>query len=158
MRGTGAMATTDDQGESAIGSSPARIADPLLAREASRALVWAAVFGGAVLLVFIAKPLLIVFAGMAFGAMIDGGARLLGRVLKIGRVWRVAIVLAFAALVLGGFFVYAGTTIAAEASQLPHVVTIQADRLVAWAASKGCSVETTNLQSLAGQLASGVGT
>ncbi|HEX7711006.1 MAG TPA: AI-2E family transporter [Sphingomonadaceae bacterium] len=152
------MATTDDEGGHAIGSSPARIADPLLAREASRALVWALVFGGAVLLAFLAKPLLIVFAGMAFGAMIDGGARLLGRVLKIGRTWRVAIVLVLAAVVLLGFFVYAGTTIAAEASQLPHVVSVQADRLAAWAASKGFSVETANLQSLAGQLASGVGT
>lgn len=150
-------ATDDDEGEGAIGSSPARIADPLLAREASRALVWAAVFGGAVLLAFLAKPLLIVFAGMAFGAMIDGGARLLGRVLKIARVWRVAIVLVFAAVVLAGFFVYAGTTIAAEASQLPQVVGVQANRLAAWAATKGFSIETANLESLAGQLATGVG-
>jgi predicted PurR-regulated permease PerM len=152
------MATTDEPGEGAMGSSPSRIGDPLLAREASRAAIWAAVFGGAVLLVFVAKPLLIVFAGMAFGAMIDGGARLLGRVLKIGRMWRVAIVLVCAAILLVGFFVYAGTTIAAEASQLPRIVGEQADRLAAWAATKGFSVETANLQSLMGQLASGVGT
>jgi predicted PurR-regulated permease PerM len=152
------MATTEEQGKSAIGSSPARIADPMLAREASRALVWALVIGAAVLFVFMARPLLIVFAGMAFGAMIDGGARLLGRVLKIGRVWRVAIVLAFAAILLAGFVYYAGTTIAAEASQFPHIVQVQADRALDWARAKGLSIETANLQSLAGQLASGIGT
>jgi signal peptidase I len=45
------------------------------------------------LAVVLPKPLLVIFGGMVFAAMIDGGARLLGRVLPIGRGWRVAIVL-----------------------------------------------------------------
>lgn len=152
------MAKTDGKGKGSIGSSPARIADPQLAHEASRALVWVAVIGFAVLCVFMARPLLIIFAGLAFGAMIDGGARLLGRVLKIGRMWRVAIVLAFAAAIFAGFFYYAGTTIASQASELPRIVGVQVGRALGWAQENGLSISTANLQSLAGQLASGVGT
>ena len=152
------MATTDEEGESAIGSSPARIADPQLAYEARRAFVWAAVLGGIALCVLMARPLLIVFAGMVVGAGIDGGARLLGRVLKIGRVWRIAIVLAFLVLALSWFFIYAGATIASEAAQLPRIVSEQATHLIAWAQANGISVKSASFESLAGQLVSGVGT
>ncbi len=53
--------------------------------------MWVCVVGAAVLTVFMAQSLLVIFGGMVFAAMIDGGARLVGRVLKIGRGWRIAI-------------------------------------------------------------------
>ena len=152
------MATTDEEGEGAIGSSPARIADPQLAYEARRAFIWAGVIGGFALCVLMARPLLIVFAGMVVGAGIDAGARLLGRVLKIGRIWRIAIVLAFLTFALSGFVVYAGSTIASEAAQLPRIVGEQASHLLAWAQANGIEVRSASFESLAGQLISGVGT
>ena len=56
-------------------------------------MAWVGVVGVTVLAVWIARPLLVIFGAMVFAAMIDGGARLLGRVLSIPRLWRVAIVL-----------------------------------------------------------------
>ena len=42
--------------------------------------------------IFLAQPLLLIIAGIVFASMLDGGTRLLGRVLPIGRGWRLAIV------------------------------------------------------------------
>ena len=59
-------------------------------RNAQRAAVWI----GMVLLVagviFLAQPLLLIIGGLIFAVLLDGGARLLGRVLPIGRGWRLA--------------------------------------------------------------------
>ena len=79
---------------------PAEINDPALRGEVRRAAVWIGMAAALALTVYLAEPLLIIFGGMVFAAMIDGGARLLGRVLKIGRLWRVTIVLVASALVV----------------------------------------------------------
>ena len=42
--------------------------------------------------IVLAQPLLLIFAGIVLASMLDGGTRLLGRVLPIGRGWRLAIV------------------------------------------------------------------
>ena len=55
--------------------------------------MWVAVVGLAVLAVYVCQALLVIFGALVFATMLDGGARLLGRVLKIGRNWRLAIVL-----------------------------------------------------------------
>ena len=44
------------------------------------------------LVVLLIQPLLIIFAGLVFASMLDGGVRLLGRVLPIPRGWRLLIV------------------------------------------------------------------
>jgi hypothetical protein len=43
-------------------------------------------------IIFLAQPLLLIFGGIVFASIIDGGTRLLGRVLPIGRGWRLLIV------------------------------------------------------------------
>ena len=85
------MASTDGDSEEALGSSPARISDPGLRREAQRAFIWVCVIGAVALTVYLAQSLLVLVAGMVLATMLDGGARLLGRWLPIGRGWRVAI-------------------------------------------------------------------
>ena len=42
--------------------------------------------------IVLAQPLLLIIGGLVFAAILDGGTRLLGRVLPIGRGWRLAIV------------------------------------------------------------------
>src|SRR5690554_6649443 len=124
------MSQTDDKPENQesddflakVGASPTHISDPKLAYEARRALVWVGVVGLAILVVYMAHSLLVVFAGMVFAAMIDGGARLLGRVLPIGRGWRIALVLIGGVAFLAGTVSYAGATIASEAAELPSLV------------------------------------
>jgi predicted PurR-regulated permease PerM len=141
-----------------VGSGPAHIDDPRLAWEARRAFVWVCIIGAAVLTVFMARSLLVIFGGMVFAAMIDGGARLVGRVLKIGRGWRIAIVLLFGVAFMVGTVYYAGTTIAREAAALPGIVETQIHEWAIYAESRGFGIDASGLRSFGSQLASGVGT
>jgi len=149
---------SDETAEKAIGASPAQISDPKLAYEARRALVWACVIGLVLLCVYMAHSLLVVFAGMVFAAMIDGGARLLGRVLPIHRGLRIAIVLVGSVAFLGGTVMYAGSTIASEAAELPRIVEQQIRDWLNWARVNGIEIDMNSLQSFGSQVASGVGT
>ena len=63
---------------------PAEFRDPLIRREMAKAAVW---FGMALLIVgviVLAQPLLLIIGGVVFAVFLDGGTRLLGRILPIG--------------------------------------------------------------------------
>lgn len=152
------MSATDKSEEKAVGPSPTHISDPKLAWEARRAFIWVGAVGIAVLCVYMAHSLLVIFAGMVFAAMIDGGARLVGRILPIGRGWRIAIVLALAVAFLVGTVTYAGTTITREAAELPGIIEEQLHRWALWARANGLDIDARSLQSFASQFSSGVGT
>ena len=138
-----------------VGASPSRIVDPDMRREAGRAFVWVGVVGIAVLAVYISQSLLVIFGAMVFAAMIDGGARLLGRVLPIGRGWRVALVLLFTTAFLAWLGYFAGSQISQQAAEFPAIVTEQLDQLIALLRERGFAISQTDLQGLASQLASG---
>ena len=152
------MSAPDSQGDDEpVGASPTKIENPELQREANRALVWAVVIGLLVLAVYLAQSLLVVFGALVFAAMLDGGARLLGRVLPIGRAWRVMIVLTFAVAFLVWLVNFAGSQIAAQAAEFPAIITEQVGRGVAFLRSKGFAIDEGNLQDLFSQLFTGVG-
>ncbi len=153
-----AITKTDSETEAPVGSNPTRISDPLLRREARRAFVWVGIVGLAAVTVYMAQSLLVIFGGIVFAAMIDGGARLLERVLPIGRGWRVGIVMIGAVGFLGWLIWFAGSSIAAEAAALPDIIQEQFQHAIAWAHANGLQVEASSLQSFGGQLTSGVGT
>ncbi len=136
---------------------PTDIVDPALRREAKKAFVWVAVAALVVLTVFVAQPLLVVFGGMVFAAIIDGGTRLLGRVLPIGRGWRVAIVMLLGAAFVVWVGYYAGSQIAAQAAALPLTLNAQALRVFAWLQAHGVALEAANIQGLAEKALGGVG-
>ena len=140
-----------------VGASPTRIESTRLRFEAARALVWASVIGLVVLSIYVSQSLLVIFGALVFAAMIDGGARLLGRVLKIGRGWRVALVLLSALAFLGWLVVFAGTEIRREATEFPELVTQQIGQLLALLREQGFSISTSDVQSIAGDLFSGIG-
>jgi predicted PurR-regulated permease PerM len=144
--------------EDDVGANPTHIDDPKLAWEAKRAAMWVCVAGAAVLAVYMANSLLVIFGGMVFAAMIDGGARLVGRVLKIGRGWRIAITLVFGVLFVVGSVYYAGTTIAREAAAFPGIVEKQLSEWAIYGKAHGVNVDIGSLQSFGSQIASGVGT
>ena len=139
-------------------ASPTQINNPELRLEAKRAAVWVMVVGIAVLAVYISQALLVIFGAMVFASMLDGGERLLGRVLPIGRLWRLGIVLlgTVGFLVWLGYF--AGSQISREAAQFPAIIEGQATRLIAWLDSQGFAIDVGNVQNVAGQLVTGVGT
>ncbi|MCR2835099.1 AI-2E family transporter [Parerythrobacter lacustris] len=145
-------------GNDDLGSSPSRIDNPELRFEAQRAFVWTLVVGAVILAIYISQSLLVIFGAMVFAAMIDGGARLLGRVLPLSRMWLVLIVIGATA----GFFywlaMYAGSQISREAAALPTIVQAQINAGIAWLQTQGFDVSQTDLQGIAGNLMSGVGT
>ena len=138
-------------------AGPTDIADPVPRREIKRAAVWIGIAALVALLVFLAQPLLVIFGGMVFAATIDGGARLLGRVIRIGRGWRVGIVLVLAVLFGAWTAWFAGSQIAAEAAAFPATIETQALRAIAWLQAHGFAIDAKNVEGVLQQLLGGVG-
>ncbi len=148
---------TEEADNTALERSPAEIQDPYLQREAKKAAIWIGMAALLWLAVILAQPLLVIFGGMVFAAMIDGGARLLGRVLPIGRGWRVGIVLLATVAFLVWTAMFTGDQIAQQAAALPRIVEFQFNRLLVWAQAQGLEVNLSDFQSMAGQVMGGVG-
>jgi predicted PurR-regulated permease PerM len=140
---------SDKRGEQA---GPIELRDPVIREELKRASVWIGLVLLVGIVIFLAQPLLLIFAGIVVAAMLDGGTRLLGRVLPIGRGWRLAIV----TLTGVGFIVwtiyFTGSELAGEAARLREAVTVQADRVLAWANEMGLIEGGIDFQQLSGQL------
>jgi predicted PurR-regulated permease PerM len=154
------MAETEDEIDPAQDdrASPTSIASPVLRLEAKRAMVWVAIVGLTILAIYISQALLVIFGGLVFASMLDGGERLLGRVLPIGRGWRLGLVilLGIAFLVWLGYF--AGSQISREAAALPEIIEAQAERGIGWLDAHGFAINQRDVRGLAGQLVGGVGT
>ncbi len=144
--------------DAGIGASPARFSTPEMRKEAGRAAVWIAMVGLTVLAVYISQSLLVIFGAMVFATMIDGGSRLLGRITKISRMWRISIVLASGT----GFMIwlgwFAGSQISSQAAQFPALVEDQAIAFFRWLDAQGFAINLGDVQSLISQAISGFGT
>lgn len=158
MTDTSPPASQVEKGGRSAGASPTRIESPKLRYEASKALVWGLVIGLIALAVHLSQSLLVIFGAMVFAAMIDGGARLLDRVLPIGRGWRVAIVLLLTVIFLIWLGYYAGSQISQQAAEFPAIVGEQIGRFFAFLQSKGFAISEGDVQNLVGNMVSGVGT
>jgi predicted PurR-regulated permease PerM len=88
-------------------------------------------------IVVLAQPIMLIIGGLVFSVILDGGARLLGRVLPIARGWRLALIILLGLGFVGWVFYYAGTTFAAQFETLREVVEIQATKLYRWAFDAG---------------------
>ena len=137
-------------------AGPTDFTDPVLRQEVKRAAVWIGMASLVILTVYMAQPLLVIFGGLVFAAMIDGGARLLGRVLPIGRGLRVTIVLLAGAGFVVWLAYFAGSQIAQQAAALPATVEAQALRAAAWLESHGVAINIRNAEALAQQALGGV--
>src|SRR6185369_7199914 len=83
--------------------------------------------------IVLSQPILLIIGGMVFAVILDGGTRLLGRVLPIGRGWRLAIVTIAGFAFVGWVFYFAGSTIIGQANELRFVVAEQWQRLMGYA-------------------------
>jgi predicted PurR-regulated permease PerM len=116
---------------------PAEFRDPRLAGEVQRAAIWLGMALAIVGVIVLAQPIMLIVGGLVFAVILDGGTRLLGRVLPIGRGWRLAIVILAGLAFVGWVFYYAGTTLAGQAEALQTVITSQVNRLMELAAEYG---------------------
>lgn len=116
---------------------PSEFRDPIVRDEIKRAGVWIGMFVLVALVALLAHPILLVLGGVVFAAGLDGGTRLLGRVLPIGRGWRLAIVLLAILAFLASVFVSAGNQLVAQAATLQATIILQIERLLVWASANG---------------------
>lgn len=112
---------------------PNELRDPIVRQEMKKASVWIGMAVGVAMIWFLSEPLLLIFGGIVFAAMLDGGARLIGRVLPIARGWRLAIVALLAIAFLVWIVMLAGSQIGDQAQALQSVVNDQINRVIGWA-------------------------
>lgn len=136
---------------------PNELRDPLVRAELKRASVWFGLAIGVALLVLLVQPLLIIFGGLVFASMLDGGARLLGRVLPIPRTFRVVITILLVIAFFVGLFYMTGVQIAEQAEQLRTTLEVQANRVAHWVSDLGLMPGRSDLTGLAQQALGSVG-
>ena len=137
---------------------PTDISDPTVIREVRKAAVWIGMALLAAGFIVLSQPILLIIGGMVFAVMLDGGTRLLGRVLPIGRGWRLGIVIIAGFAFVGWVLYFAGTTLAGQVNELRDVVQLQWQKLMGYAVQLDLMpAEGAGLNSFSQQLLGGVG-
>ena len=139
------------------GASPNEVRDPATRLEIRRAAVWIGMACAVALVVLLVQPLLIIFAGLVFAAMLDGGVRLLGRVLPIGRGWRLLIVCLLTIVFLFGTFYLTGVQVTNQVLQLRSTLEVQAVRVTGWLSAQGLMPGASDMSGIARQALGSVG-
>ncbi len=136
---------------------PTEIRSHLVRTELLKAGVWlglALLIGVCIILI---QPILLIFAGIVLASMLDGGARLLGRVLPIARGWRLLIVCLSLLAFLSWAVLFAGSQIADQAATLQGVIMGQVERIAAWASDHGMGSFELDTKTIADNIAGTVG-
>src|SRR3546814_16807463 len=97
---------------------PSEMHDPLVRREMQTADVWFGLAISIAFLVLLAQQILLILGALVITSMLDGGTRLLGRILPIGRGWRLTDIILALFCFLGLTVCLTGSTILAPVSAL----------------------------------------
>ncbi len=116
---------------------PNELRDPFIREELKRAAVWIGVAVLVTLVWLLAQPLLLIIGGVVFAAMLDGGTRLLGRALRIGRRWRLLIVMLGVIAFFAWVFILAGTQLADQYETMRQIIVQQVNVISKYAARFG---------------------
>lgn len=136
---------------------PTELRSSLIQHEIKRASVWIGMAFAAALLVLLAQPLMLILGALVLTTMMDGGARLLGRILPISRGWRLTIVLIGALLFLAYTFYLTGSSLALQAQAMRSIVETQINRIGDWMQQLGITTTPNDFKSLASQAFSSIG-
>ena len=136
---------------------PNEMRDPEIRAELKRASVWFGLAIAVALVVLLIQPLLIIFGGLVFASLLDGGVRLLGRALPIPRGIRLLIVVVLVIAFIGSVFYLTGVEIAQQAGQLRATLSGQFDRVFAWLTSLGIMPGRSDLTGIVQQALGSVG-
>lgn len=139
------------------GPGPNEMRDPETRAELKRAKVWFGLGIAVALVVLLIQPLLIIFGGLVFASMLDGGVRLLGRALPIPRGLRLLIVVVLVITFIAAVFYLTGVQIAQQAEQLRVTLEVQANRVVGWLTSLGVMPGRADLTGILQQALGSVG-
>ncbi|MFK4873736.1 AI-2E family transporter [Novosphingobium sp. ZW T3_23] len=138
-------------------AGPTDISDPLIRTEARKAFVWIGMAALLALTVFLSQSLLVIFGGIVFGALIDGGARVLRKVVPLPRGVCVILVLLLAMLFLLWVGRFAGSQIALQAAELPSTIESQFRHGLSWLRAHGIQPRITDLRGMAQEAVGGIG-
>ncbi|PSO10675.1 MULTISPECIES: AI-2E family transporter [unclassified Sphingobium] len=136
---------------------PSEVRSPLVAHELQRAGVWFAFAIVIGLIALLAQPILLVLGALVLATMMDGGARLLNRILPIARGWRLTIVLLGAVAFMVWTFYLTGSSLMDQAQAMRTIVEAQVARVGGWMQQMGVSTTPEDLKSLASQAMSSMG-
>src|SRR3546814_10761271 len=100
---------------------PTEIRSQLVRTELLKAGVWLGLALLIGLCIILIQPILLIFGGIVMASMLDGGTRLLGRILPIARGWRLLIVCLSLLAFLGWTMLFAGSQIADQAATLQKI-------------------------------------
>jgi predicted PurR-regulated permease PerM len=121
-------------------------------QELHRAAVWFGLAIAIALIVLLVQPLLLIFAAVVFAAMLDGGTRLLGRILPIARGWRLLLTCLLVTAFIAWVVYFAGSQIAGQFEALRSVVESQIGKLFDWAHAQGLLPKNGGGQTIANEL------
>jgi len=136
---------------------PTEIRSHLVRTELLKASVWLGVALLIGLCIVLIQPILLIFGAIVVASMLDGGTRLLGRILPIGRAWRLLIMCLSLVAFLVWTMMFAGSQIASQAATLQTVLMTQVERGAAWASDHGIGSFQIDTQTITENLAGTVG-
>lgn len=136
---------------------PTDFFDPIIRTELKRASVWLGLALAIGLIAWLAQPILLIIGGMVFAAMLDGGARLLGRILPIPRGFRLAIVMLAAVAFLYWTAALTGTQLAQQAAALQNIIENQLVWLEQKAREMGFAISAADVKDISSQILGSVG-
>jgi predicted PurR-regulated permease PerM len=136
---------------------PSELRSPIVQQEIKRAGVWFAMAAALAMVVLLAQPIMLILGALVLCTMMDGGTRLLKRVLPIGRGWRLLIVLLAAVAFMAYTFYLTGSSLAAQAQAMRAIVEAQVTRIGGWLQQLGVTTTPEDLKGLASQAMSSMG-
>ena len=136
---------------------PTELYDPLIRIELKKATVWIGMALLAIAIVWLSQAILLIVGGIVLASMFDGGARLLGRVLPIGRGFRLTIVVLAVFGFLAWTFMFTGTELAAQAAGLKTIIETQIVTLGDRAGAAGFNISAEDIKGFGSQILNSVG-
>jgi len=147
---------SDSDGENQ-GIGPTEVYDPVVRNELKKAAVWIGLALLCALVILLAQPILLIFGGVVLAAMLDGGARLLGRILPIARGMRLAITIFAVFGFLYWTVLFAGSELAKQAVALESILRAQLERIGLEAQAAGLGVSAADFKEIGSELVNSLG-
>lgn len=136
---------------------PNELRDPLIRQELKKAAVWVGLVVLVSLIWLLTQPLLLIIGGIVFASMLDGGARLLGKALPIGRQWRLLLVVLGVIAFLAWVVVLAGTQLVQQFETMRLIIEQQTAVISVWAARIGLLQHPEQFTEIGKQILSSLG-
>ena len=149
--------TDSGNGEFQEAYGPTDFFDKTIRIELKRAAVWIGLVVLVALVAMLAQPILLIIGGIVIAAMLDGGTRLLGRVLPIPRGFRLAIVIAAIIAFFYWMVALTGSQLAQQAAALGGVLETQINNIGDRIQRAGFAISAEDIKSIGSQIISSVG-